>query len=133
MNYENYEVSIVKMYGVKLVGWPPSIGFTCPSKIGTVGDMRKLRDALHSGQCFWKHLSSSECMSFGTGLDVCCSAGEQVKKPRKKHSDTEKSRKRKAPSDVAVESGNPRKMKKTNNEVSGAPKSVEVIGNTDDE
>ena len=132
MNYENYGVSIVKMYGVKLVGWPPSIGFTCPSKIGTVGDMRKLRDALHLGQCFWKHLSSSERMSFSTGLDVHCSAGEQVKKPHKKRSDTGKFCKCKAPSDVAVESGNPRKRKKTNNKVLGAPKSVEVIGNTDD-
>ncbi|KAF8548286.1 hypothetical protein OG21DRAFT_1423328, partial [Imleria badia] len=131
MNYENYNVSIVEMYGVQLVGWPPSITFTCPSKIGTVGEMRKLRDALRSGQCFWKRLSSSERTSFGTGLDMRRSTGEQVKKPRKKRSDAGKSRKRKAPGDATVDKEHPRKRK--NGEASGAPKNVEVIGNTDDE
>ena len=132
MNYDNYEVSIVETYSVKLVGWPPSVVFTCPSKIGTVGDMRKLRDALRAGQCFWKRLSSSERTSFGAGLDVRRSAGEQVKKPRKKRSDAGKSRKRKAPSD-ATDKENPRKRKGNNSEASGAPRSIEVIGDTDDQ
>lgn len=130
MNYENYEVSIVETYGVKLVGWPPSVTFTCPSKIGTVGDMQKLRDALRSGQCFWKRLSSNERTSFGAGLDVRRTAGEQVKKPCKKRSDAGKSRKRKAPGEGDTE--NPRKRKRNNGRVSGS-KSVEVLGDTDDE
>ena len=132
MNYDNYEVSIVKTYSIKLVGWLPSVGFTCPSKIGTVGDMQKLCDTLCVGQCFWKRLSSSERMSFGAGLDVCCSAGEQVKKPHKKHSDAGKTCKCKAPSD-AMDKENPRKRKGNNSEVLGAPRSIEVIGDTDDQ
>ena len=132
MNYDNYEVSIVETYSVKLVGWPPSVTFTCPSKIGTVGDMRKLRDAPRAGQCFWKCLSSSECTLFGTGLDMRRSAGEQVKKPHKKCSDAGKSHKRKAPSD-ATDKENPQKRKGNNSEASGAPRSVEVIGDTDDQ
>ncbi|KAF8545858.1 hypothetical protein OG21DRAFT_1428500, partial [Imleria badia] len=138
MNYENYEVSIVETYGLgvqvqqlQLVSWPPSITFTCPSKISMVGEMRKLHDALSSGQCFWKRLSSSERMLFGAGLDMRHSTGEQVKKPHKKHSDAGKSRKRKAPGDTTVDKEHPRKRK--NGEASGAPKSIEVIGDTDDE
>ena len=133
MNYENYDVSIVETYGVKLVGWPPSVAFTCPSKIGTVGDMRKLRDALRSGQCFWKRLNSSERTSFGAGLDMRRSAGEQVKKPRKKRSDAGKSRKRKAPGNATGDKEGSHKRKRNDGGASGAPKSVEVIGDTDDE
>lgn len=133
MNYENYKVSIVEMYGVKLVGWPPSIALTCPSKISTVGDMRKLRDTLRSGQCFWKRLNSSERASFSTGLDTHHSAGEQVKKPCKKHSDAGKSCKCKVPGDTTWDKANPCKRKRNDNRVSGASKSIEIIGDTDDE
>ena len=84
------------------------------------------------GQCFWKCLSSSERTSLGTGLDVHHSAGEQVKKPHKKRSDAGKSCKHNAPSDM-TDKENPRKRKGNNSEASGALRSIEVIGDTDDQ
>ena len=94
--------------------------------------MQKLRNTLYVGQCFWKHLSSSEHTLFGAGLDVHHSAGEQVKKPRKKHSNAGKSHKHKAPSDT-TDKKNSQKRKGNHSKVSGALRSIEVIDKTDDQ
>jgi hypothetical protein len=51
INYANYETSVVEAHSVKLVGWPQDINFVNPSGIGTVGEIRRLRDALKSGDC----------------------------------------------------------------------------------
>ncbi|KAG2028894.1 hypothetical protein BDR03DRAFT_832811, partial [Suillus americanus] len=52
MNYNNYDTTIVKTYGVRLVGWLHGVNFISPSNIGTIGDIRKLRDALMSRTCY---------------------------------------------------------------------------------
>ncbi|KIJ58441.1 hypothetical protein HYDPIDRAFT_102650 [Hydnomerulius pinastri MD-312] len=92
MNYNNYETAIVQTYGVSLVRWPDGIVFQNPSNIGTVGDIRQLRDALRSGECHWKKLSKAEHDALTADLNTRRSAGEQVKKTRKKRSDAGTSR-----------------------------------------
>ncbi|KAG1758160.1 hypothetical protein EDD22DRAFT_912125 [Suillus occidentalis] len=57
MNYSNYETAVVETYAVQLIGWPASIKFINPSNIGTVGDIRKLRDALKARTCYWAALT----------------------------------------------------------------------------
>ncbi|KAI5991177.1 hypothetical protein EDD15DRAFT_2169539, partial [Pisolithus albus] len=49
MNYSNYNTSIAKTYGVKLLGWPTGIPFVNPSSIGTISEIHKLCDSLKSG------------------------------------------------------------------------------------
>ncbi|KAG2034068.1 hypothetical protein BDR03DRAFT_825687, partial [Suillus americanus] len=87
MNYSNYETSIVETYGVCIVGWPDGVKFISPSNIGTVGDIRKLRDALKAHTCYWATLSPVEVKAHASKLATRCSAGEVVRKPRTKHSD----------------------------------------------
>ena len=60
MNYSNYETTIVEVHSIKIVGWPKDIKFVNPSGIGTVGEIRKLRDALKSGECHWVKLTRAE-------------------------------------------------------------------------
>ncbi|KAI6019243.1 hypothetical protein BKA83DRAFT_79241, partial [Pisolithus microcarpus] len=95
MNYHNYKTAIVETYGVRLVGWPEGVKFANPSVIGTVVEARKLRDALHSGSCFWKKLSKNELDLFVTELNSRRVASDTVQKPRKKRSDAGITRKRK--------------------------------------
>ena len=60
MNYNNYESSIVELHSVKVVGWPKNVKFINPSGIGTVGEIRKLRDALKASECHWVKLTRAE-------------------------------------------------------------------------
>jgi hypothetical protein len=51
MSYLKYERNIVTKYKVELVGWPLTIKFASPSKIGTVDEIHRLRQALKDGDC----------------------------------------------------------------------------------
>jgi hypothetical protein len=93
MNYANYGTSIVGAYGVKLVGWPAGVKFTNPSEIGTVAEIRQLRDALKSGSCHWKKLSVPEREQHTETINDMRSRGEVVGKSRKKRSDAGTKRK----------------------------------------
>ncbi|KAG2136211.1 hypothetical protein BD769DRAFT_1336019, partial [Suillus cothurnatus] len=84
MNYNNYEMSIIETYGVRLVGWPDGVKFISPSNIGTVSDIRKLRDALKAHTCYWTSLSPAEVKAHASELATHHSAGEVVWKPQKK-------------------------------------------------
>ncbi|KAG1862844.1 hypothetical protein DFJ58DRAFT_700378 [Suillus subalutaceus] len=82
MNYNNYETAIIETYAVKLVGWPQGIKFTSPSNIGTVGEIRKLRDALKDQTCYWAALTPAEVKVHSAELDArfggaSCSAATQ--------------------------------------------------------
>ncbi|KAH7903694.1 hypothetical protein BJ138DRAFT_1020229 [Hygrophoropsis aurantiaca] len=98
MNYLNYEKGIVESYSVQLVGWPNDVPFTNPSNIGTIGEMRKLREDLKSGTCHWKKLTQRELNAFRTELKTRRAAGENIGVARQKRSDAGISRgsKRKA-------------------------------------
>ncbi|KIK22167.1 hypothetical protein PISMIDRAFT_102884 [Pisolithus microcarpus 441] len=80
-------LTIVEMYGVKLLGWPTGVPFVNPSSIGTVSEIRKLCNSLKSGECRWKKLSKAQRNAFSSKLEAHRASGEVVKKPRKKHSD----------------------------------------------
>ncbi|EIW81513.1 hypothetical protein CONPUDRAFT_73223 [Coniophora puteana RWD-64-598 SS2] len=56
MYYDSYEEKVVQGYRARLVGWPAGVPFVRPSKIGTVGAIRRLRDALDSEECRWETL-----------------------------------------------------------------------------
>ncbi|KAF9230659.1 hypothetical protein BU15DRAFT_57027 [Melanogaster broomeanus] len=60
MNYIKYDVGIVQAYNVQLVNWPEKVKFGNPSTIGTVAEIRALRDALKAGTCTWKKLTRRE-------------------------------------------------------------------------
>ncbi|KAH7904579.1 hypothetical protein BJ138DRAFT_1119287 [Hygrophoropsis aurantiaca] len=98
MNYSNYDVGIVETHKVKLIGWPDGVPFITPSNIGTVGEVRKLRDALKSGTCHWKCLTQQESSLHAEELQQRRKAGEVVGTTRKARSDagTARSSKRKA-------------------------------------
>ncbi|KAG2049247.1 hypothetical protein BDR06DRAFT_866438, partial [Suillus hirtellus] len=87
MNYSNYETAIVETYGVHLVEWPQGVNFTSPSNISTVGDIRRLQDALKAWMCYWTTLSPAEVKAHTAELDAHRSAGEVVHKLQKKCSD----------------------------------------------
>ncbi|KAG1841140.1 hypothetical protein DFJ58DRAFT_688835 [Suillus subalutaceus] len=138
MNYNNYEMAIIETYAVKLVGWPQGIKFTSPSNIGTVGEIRKLRDALKDQTCYWAALTPAEVKVHSAELDARRSAGQVVRQPRKKRSDAGITRKRKAPPTTGqAHKENRRPSKKVKKNTSAqhreAPKSAEFIESSDEE
>ncbi|KAG0696204.1 hypothetical protein DFH29DRAFT_1004751 [Suillus ampliporus] len=137
MNYNNYDTAIVETYGVRLVGWPQGVKFISPSNIGTVGDIRKLRDALKGRTCYWKALTQAEVKAHSAELEARHSAGEVVRKPRKKRSDSGVPRKRKAvPTAGWSDKENQRMSKKakgTPAQHRQVPKSAEFVESSNEE
>ena len=93
MNYCNYQTAIIHTWGVKLVGWPDGIPFVNPSHLGTVADLRRIRDALRDNACYWKALMATESKMHEAELQAWAAAGEAIKVCRKKHSDFGRKRK----------------------------------------
>ncbi|KAG1797353.1 uncharacterized protein HD556DRAFT_1233386 [Suillus plorans] len=134
MNYSNYETAIVETYGVRLVGWPQGVNFTSPSNIGTVGDIRRLRDALKARMCYWTTLSPAEVKAHTAELDARRSAGEVVRKLRKKRSDAGVARKRKVPPTTNKENARSSKRTKvTSAQLRDAPKSAEFVESSNED
>jgi hypothetical protein len=92
MCYVKYEQDIVSKHKVELVGWPAAIKFSNPSKIGTVKEIRKLRQALKVGDCKWIAQSRRQQAAYAAMLAVKEAAGERVIKKRKERSDKGKMR-----------------------------------------
>ena len=80
MCYVNYEIDIVTKHKVELVGWPASIKFANPSEIGTIEDIRKLRQALKVGECKWISQSRGQQAAYAQNLARKAASGEQVVK-----------------------------------------------------
>lgn len=113
MNYANYETSIVQQMGVRLVGWPKAVKFVNPSQIGTVLEIRTLRDDLKSGACHWIKLTKAQLDVHRADLEERREQGETVGKQRKKRSDAGTSRKRKHHSSEDKENERPSKKHST--------------------
>jgi hypothetical protein len=94
MNYTNYETAIVERLKVKLVGWTYH-HLVSPSEIGTVDEIRTLRDALKTGACKWIRLSKRELAGHVEEMSKRRDGGEIIGKKRKVRSDKGKNRKRK--------------------------------------
>ncbi|KAH7917661.1 hypothetical protein BV22DRAFT_976618, partial [Leucogyrophana mollusca] len=92
MNYDNYEITIMKNLGIKLVGWPADVRFMSPSKICTVMEIRALRDALKDGSCHWVTMTPSEIEEHKKSIETRRTAGEKVGKPRAPRGDKGKKR-----------------------------------------
>ena len=129
MNYRNYETSIIRSWGVKLVGWPDGIRFVNPSHLGTVSELRTIRDALKSKTCYWKALTARERKDHETKLQAREAAGETVKIPRKRRSDSGVKLKG-ILTEGRASSSNTRPTKRRRGP---APKSNEYVDTSDDE
>ena len=86
MNYNNYDVSVVLKYKIRLVGWPLD-KFASPYNFNTVDKLRDLRDALRCGSCFWMRLSSRELTRHAKEMKERTAAGEVIGTKRKERSD----------------------------------------------
>jgi hypothetical protein len=111
MNYANYETSIVQAYSVQLINWPLERGVVSPSQITNTADMRKLRNALKSGECKWRQLTAAEVKAHADELDARRAGGEVVGKPRKWRSDAGVKRKQREDG-ADKENERPKKQKK---------------------
>jgi hypothetical protein len=99
MNYQNYDKSIILVYGIKLDGWPVGLPFLAPSHMHTIVKVRTLCDALKTGTCQWKKLTRQELEDFCEDIKKHEEAGEVVGTVCKKHTDAGKVHKCKAPTD----------------------------------
>jgi len=99
MNYQNYNKSIILIYGIKLDGWPIGLPFLAPSHMHTIVEVHTLRDALKTGTCQWKKLTRRELEDFHKDIKKREEAGEVVGTVCKKRADAGKVRKCKAPTD----------------------------------
>lgn len=87
MNYENYETSLVIGRKVMIVGWPASVPFASPSKIGNIGDMRTLHDAWLTGATRWQRMSKAAVKEHAADMEAREATGDFVQKKRKRRSD----------------------------------------------
>jgi hypothetical protein len=92
MSYIKYERDIVSKYKVKLVGWPLTVKFANPSEIGTVDDIRHLRQVLKIGECKWVVLTRRQQIAHEEIFAAKVASGELVGKKRKERSDKGKTR-----------------------------------------
>ncbi|KAG1855300.1 hypothetical protein F4604DRAFT_1932362 [Suillus subluteus] len=90
MNYQNYDKSIVLIYGIKLDGWPVGLPFLAPSHMHTVIEVCMLRNALKTGACQWKKLTRRELEDFREDIKKREEAGEVVGTVHKKCADAGK-------------------------------------------
>jgi hypothetical protein len=134
MNYMNYETSVVQTYSVCLVGWPKTVKFVNPSQIGTVLEIRTLRDDLNSRACHWVKLTKPQLAARIADIEARCEQGETIGKKRKKRSDAGTSHKRKQPSADQENEGPSKRSKNLARKKAGTyrvRKSVAVIDSSD--
>lgn len=103
MNYVNYEIAIKYKHHVELIGWPTSIPFANPSKIGTVGPLKNLRDALKVGTCIWKQMSAADNAKLKLKVASMQESGKTIGTGRRQRSDAGVKRKSKAPKNVSTD------------------------------
>ena len=86
MNYDNYERKIVEHFGVELIGWPNDLLFICnPVQLGGRDQVQKLLSSLTTKVCHWKKFSEEDTQRRIILNNEHHARGEQVYKPRKKH------------------------------------------------
>ena len=103
MNYVNYEIAIKYKHHVELIGWPTSIPFANPSKIGTVGPLKNLRDALKVGTCIWKQMSVANNAKLKLKVASMQESGKTIGTGRRQQSDAGVKCKSKASKNVSTD------------------------------
>ena len=98
MSYANFDTSIVQVYKCKIIGWRGK--FVNPSEIGSIEELRTLRDAWACGTACWVRLTAVQVKEHMEEYEEKLGRGEAVAKVRKQRSDAGTSRggKRKASS-----------------------------------
>ena len=69
------------------MGWPDGVQFVNSSHLGTVADLRRIRDALRDKTCYWKALTATESKAHEEELQARAAAGDAIQVPCKQHSD----------------------------------------------
>jgi hypothetical protein len=95
MSYIHYKRDVVLRYGVILEGWPEDIEFACPSKLGNnLSILTRLRDAVVSGSCSFRPLTTAEQRHAQEEYDQQVAGGEVVQPIRKTRKDAGQKRSR---------------------------------------
>jgi hypothetical protein len=129
MSYANYDTAVVQAYKCKIIGWCGK--FVNPSEIGTIDELRTLRDAWACGSAHWVRLTPSQVNAHMAEVEEKMQRGEVVAKVRKRRSDAGTSRggKRKAGNKENLQ--RVAKVKRARTQL--APKSKAVISESDDD
>jgi hypothetical protein len=95
MSYIHYKRDVVLRYGVILEGWPEDIEFACPSKLGNnLSILTRLRDAVVSGSCLFRPLTTAEQRHAQEEYDQQVAGGEVIQPVRKTRKDAGQKRSR---------------------------------------
>jgi hypothetical protein len=129
MNYTNFDTSIVQAYRCKIIGWVGK--FVNPSEIGTIEQLRTLRDVWASGSAWWVRLSPTQVKAHMAEVNEQIERGDVTIKVRKRRSDAGQSRGGKRKSSDKENDQRPKKKVKRAR-VQLLPKSNATIA-TDDE
>ncbi|KAJ3985862.1 hypothetical protein F5890DRAFT_1473471 [Lentinula detonsa] len=81
MEYDHYEVLLVKEYGVRLVGWPQGVRFLNPHKLHA-SDVIKLYNDIHQKICRWKKLDGREFHEVKKEIELKLKRGELTEPER---------------------------------------------------
>lgn len=81
-----YDVAVVQKHRAHVIGWPESIPFTNPGKIGTVEELRELVSLWRSGACRWVAMSKADIDAHDKVVAEKLKTGE-LKRGRKQRSD----------------------------------------------
>ncbi|KAJ3978206.1 hypothetical protein F5890DRAFT_1479550, partial [Lentinula detonsa] len=75
MEYEHYEVLIIKEYGVKLVGWPDGVPMETPYNLNAAHAI-SLYQAVKSKTCMWKPLDGMELHRVRRSIEARVDSGD---------------------------------------------------------
>ncbi|PIL35236.1 hypothetical protein GSI_03026 [Ganoderma sinense ZZ0214-1] len=108
MHYKDYEKVVVIEDGLTLEGWTHEI-FACPSSLPTtIEPLKKLRDALDNGECYFRRLNATERAERRRDYEEKLQAGQVA--TRKQRNDKGKTRKQyRRRANAEKETGRPRK------------------------
>ncbi|KAJ7243701.1 hypothetical protein C8J57DRAFT_1243302 [Mycena rebaudengoi] len=97
MSYQHYDSDVRAAHKVEIVGWPMGeIPFRTIGKISEMGQLRKLREMLQSGEIKWVNMTKSQLTELNANLAARRTANGGSLKTRKPRADKGKSRKGKA-------------------------------------
>ncbi|KAJ3576380.1 hypothetical protein NP233_g485 [Leucocoprinus birnbaumii] len=120
MQYSKYEVEIRARYHIELRGWPQNIGCLCsPHAITTIQEIRRLQEALRSGECHWAAMTRHGVAELKENMK------DAPRPPRKTQSDKGKPR---GPHNKAMSGGDNGKGKQRGRNASPVRKKRKVMG-----
>ncbi|KAJ3798255.1 hypothetical protein GGU11DRAFT_756123 [Lentinula aff. detonsa] len=83
MEWEHYEVLIVKQWGVKLEGWPEGVKMVTATSLHAA-EVISVYQALHSRRCRWRRLDGKELYTVKKDIDSRIKRGDLVVPERRR-------------------------------------------------